>query len=465
MTYQPSQYPLAYPQQGMPQGYPPQGVQNPYGQMPPQGMPTYGQPQYGQQQQMPPPPLPQPPTVGAPQQAIGFDEQAALAALQESEARAATRGGSGGPLSNYVKVLGPRGQIKWGPDVPVGFTGEVLVWLCGPYAPGMQLPWVETCTHFVKTMSRPKGVVIPCSDDDKCLFCQSRELALSSHDPRQNQAAQMWGRKRRQYLYNAINLSDARANWYKDNQMRPCVLGASSLLQKALATIMNTRGIKAVVDYANGHPIKLLKKKTGPEDINVEWSAIDLNAQPLDQYFWAATYQLWDLAKENDPTPPDQILRVVQELGMPVPPGAAQFQVPAGYQPTAQPPYASPYPSQPPQYPPQAAAGAMGSYLPPGPPMAPPMTQAPPQYQQAPAYTPPVGSLPPPPPVHSAPAAMAGQMLPPPPPPTAPGGSQMAPPPMGQSGPFQAPPPPPPGQGGQGFNPPPPPPPPAGRPY
>jgi hypothetical protein len=300
-------------------------------------------------------------------------------------------------------------------------------------------------------MSKPRGTVLPCTDDEQCLFCQAREAALASHDPRQNQSANNWGRKRRQFLYNCFNLSDPRANWYKDNQMRPLVLGASPMLQRDLAKLFQNRGFKSIVDYQGGRPVKIMKKKTGPEDINVEWSALDMNPAPLDQYFWAATYQLWDLTKEIDAVDTQLILRVIQELGLPMPGG--QGQQTASYNPAAQPPYNPQYQQQQPQYqqqqpqyqqqqpPPQQYLPQQATG-----PMAPPMNPA----QQAPMYQPPVGSLPPPPPAVQSNLGGVG-MAPPPPPMTAPGGSQM--PPLPPQGPPM------------GFNPPPPPPPMGQRPY
>jgi hypothetical protein len=385
-----------------------------------------------------------------------IDEATVQHEMARQQAEDDSRRGGGVP---FIKVIGPHGQVKWGPEVPVGYVGEVIVWICGP-AEGRSTPWAEIITHFVKTTSYPNGIVLPCSGDDNCKFCAARGTALESPDPNINEKAAQWGRKRVQSIYNAFNLHLPTSHVGQDQIMRPHLLGASPQLQGDLRKLFNARTVAGVVDYTHGRPVKITKAKTGVQNVNIEWGAIDCDPQPLDAYFWPGTYNLHDLAKQQPSDRPEILFKVIQELGWTMPGGLAPtHQVPAGYQQQPPPPHQSPY-----QAPPQAAPGTpvQANVQPPVhqpppagyPPQQMPPVGQPPQYQQPPAAPPqyqqpaaapapagaPSGNPPPPPQVQSTVGAAAPPAPPPPPamgsaPPAAapaPAGA----PPAGQQRPF-----------------------------
>jgi hypothetical protein len=444
---QQQQQPGMQPMQPMQQQQPPMYQQPGMQPMQPMQQPGMVNPQAMQQQ-----------TTGVAQQFM-VDPEAAKAALQQEEQSESS--GNRGPAPNYIKVLGPAGQTRWDASVPVNYTGELPVWICGPWKGGVSVPYLVSDTHFFKSGKYPRGKVISCTGDDTCLFCQARSEGLKSPDPTINQIATNWGKKRRQFLYNAFDLQNPANHYYQDGLMRPSILAASKPLQDSLRNLFMAREVGNITDYQQGRPIKLIKKKSGPEDVNVTWDAIDLNPEPLNQYFWPGTHNLWNLDEIARQNTSEEIIAAIQDVGLPMPGGTTpHVQVPAGYDAFSM------------QHMP---ANNMGASLPPAPissypSMAQsmmagaqqfsPMQSTPPQQlaappintqQQAPGMSPPPPpatygapmAAPPPPATHGAPMTPpAGQQVPPPPP-----GAPQAASPVPGAGQVPPPPPPPGAQG------------------
>lgn len=392
----PTTVPAGAAQQPTPEYWPP-------GQTPPaqQG----GQPQFSA-----------PATQGAPVFHAPSDDATAQA-LQTAEAEAAQRR-EGGNFSQNIKFLGPNGETDW-TGVPVGYEAYVDVYLCGGWTPEIKVPFVESVSHFFKSNAHPKGKVLKCSDDANDEFCASRKLALAI--PQLQASANGFGRKRRQFLYNAFDLTNPQSHYGQDGQMRPFILAAGVTLQSDLKRMFDTRGgIVTFCHPQSGRPIRVTKKKTGPETMNIEYGAIDLEPAPLDPYFHPGLQNLWDLSKEIEPSSSTDVHTALTELGWPIPDtllaklGQAQG-TPLAYNPNPAPPAASPYLTQetvtaPAQIQPPAESQGV---------MPPP----PPQGYSAPQSAPPG----PPPPV--GPPPPNGGMVPPPPPPGLPPQGAVPPPP------------------------------------
>lgn len=430
----PQQYAQPAPVQAPPQA-PPQAAAV---QTPPYWPADQTPPQY---QAGPPQAAPNAPVYHAP------DDAAVRAVLDDVEVRSQQRQ-AGGNFAGQLKIPNHVGAVKWGPDVPVGYENHVDAYLCGGWAAGA-MPFVESVTHFYKSAAHPKGNVIGCSGDDSCLFCQARSMASNSPDPTISKSAKDWGRRRVQYLYNAIDLTNPQSHYGQDGQMRPFLLPVGSNLQTSLRRMFDARGgITKFVDPVGGRPIRLTKKKTGMDDMNVEYGAIDMDPAPLDQYFWPALGNVWNLEKEVAPPPQAEVVAAIMELNWPMPQGMAVGSAPTqAYSAAPQAPAPSPYPQQPqmpqqaPLFPPAPQYAPQASQPPQGQPQAYAPAPAPAPYQ-APGMPPapqPVAAPPPPP-------AMP-QGGPPPPPPTNVGQPPpMAPPPVTSDGSV---PPPPPTPGGQ----------------
>jgi hypothetical protein len=440
---QPGYYPAQTPQPGYQQpqqapGYPPPAQGYP-GAIPAQqpGHPPQP-PGYPPQQQGQMPPAPQAP-VGPPP-AFAMDENAAQAALQASEAEFHAKSQVGDPFAQWLKIPAPQGQTKWDHTVPPGTEGYVDVFICPPWMAGIQLPFAESVTHFWKSIAKPNGAVESCCDDDSCLICQGRAMGLESADPNVNRQATMWGKKRRQYIYNVIDLNNPQAHIYKDGKMRPFLFGAGSQLQKDLRELMKVRGVKALCDWQQFKPVRIKKIKTGPEDMNVEYSAIDLEPMRLPDVFFSAMAELWDLSEHVKPSSHEALLKAVLDMGLPLPghqqvapapASAAHFAAPA-------PAYPNPYQTVP-AAPHGVPAAVPPAGLPPMPPAVPPGVppQAPANVYPAPqsAGVPPLpggqapapGSLPPLPALPGAQHAPVGANA------AVPGGHQVPPPPGARS--------------------------------
>lgn len=393
------------------------------------------------------------PVYNAPDPAAtqGFlDEQA-----RQSQARSS---GGGGDFAKFIKVPGPNGQTKWDASsgVPVGYTGHVDLYFCGCWAQGVTVPFVESVTHFVKTMTSPKGVVLGCTGDGDCAFDKARALAISSPDPSIRDSAQNWGRARKQTIYNVFNLSDPSSHYGQDGVMRPFLLGAGPQLQAALKQLFDARGgIGSFTHPTQGGAIRVTKKKTGPHEMNCEWGCIDLTPkQPLPEYFYPGLQNLWNLQDQVKPSTIEEIQKVIMELRWPMPDapyqdGQQQQQQQQAYNPGPQPPYGNPYGA------PQAPQGPVQGQMPFQSPQA---LQMPPQAPQALQMG---GGMPAPPPVTSdgqgVPQGPPAPILMPQPPQAHPGmGQQQMPAPPPSQG-QQTPPSPPAGQPqGQPQMPPPP---------
>ncbi len=439
MNFPPPGYPgqPPYPSQPAPGGWPQQQQQPSYPQQPPQQQQQWGPPP-GQPPGMPPPnAVPQQPQGLA--QYAKVDDAAVMAALQRaSEENAASRGG-GFMKPTFVKVPGPAGQIKWGPEVPINYEGYVVLWLCPPFTAGAPL-FVEQETHFYRSAAHPKGASIEHMKQG-CQFCLEALAAKGqSFNLDLQKRGNDWSKVRRKYLYNVINLSNLASHYGQDGVARAQCLDAGAQLQEKITELIKELGgATNVVDYYVGRPVKFKKKKTGPHEMDVEYSMVPFSmngVMPLDPQAYAITHNLWDLSKLVVVPSPEQVQKALQETGLA---GASQLTgnvgAPAGgpsYNPTPQPPWGPPAQqqqqqqpwgpppaaAQPAWTPPPQAPAPQPTWTPPPqqaapwgqsgvpdtrpmgpPPGAPPMMQPPPPYQGAPpmqhSSAPPAGLNPP----------------------------------------------------------------------
>lgn len=410
-SYQP---PGAPPQTGYPQPQQPQQGQTPpywpdnqtppqYQQAPmllpaaPQQMPAgYPAPQqqpppgYGQPQQPAPPPAVMP--------QIHQVDDAAMAAHYQRTKEEMQRGGGAG----FLKIPGPRGQEKWDSSVPIGYEGSVPVHICGPWAAGKPI-FVPKRSYFWKSRSKPNGtsIMAPPQGD---LIQQALELGANSPDPSVQKFVKDFGRPRMNYLYNVLQLDNPQLHVGQDGVMRPLVLDGGKQIHTAIGDVFtNAEGASNIVDYSSGRPVRIIRKKTGNRNVDIEWTAMpSMNQAPVPQQFWPALQNMWDLEAFIKYPTVEEMQAAVLDMGLPMPGQPMQMQVPQGYNPGTAAPYPNPYP-QPQMVPPMAPQVAPQMALP----MQPQMGAAPPP--------PPMG----PPPAMGPPPGMAPQMAPP-----------MAPPPV-----------------------------------
>lgn len=315
--FPPNQAPQGYPQQ--PQGYP---------QQPAQGQPQGAPGGYPMQQ-----------PVGAPMFAI--NEQATREGFEQAERDLKSKGGT---FAQFLRFPGPTGEVKWGQDVRVGFESRLLVRICPPWNE-KGLVWVKSMTHFYKSAQNPRGANIVCTGPD-CKVCAAAHSAMA--DPQLEKKAQEWGRVRTQYLYNVINLSQRALHVYQDGIYRPLIFTMGAQLHGDMKRLVDARGgMASIADVQQGRPLWFSKKKTGMEQMNVEYGLIDAEPQPLDQSFYPILQNLWNLDEQVKAPSEEDVVKAITEMGLPVPGSGGSFgQVPASYNPQPNPPYPNPYPGQ-----------------------------------------------------------------------------------------------------------------------
>lgn len=469
-------YPQAQPQQPT-QGYPPQQPGYPAQMVQQPGYPM-AQPIYGAPGGAVQPPAPAPGGFYIPEEA----------AILEDYRQAREKLGSFGPKAVFVKWLGPQGQTKWR-DVNVGYASTIPVYILPAPQPQPGQPptgfFLEVPTHFWKSAAHPQGKQIGCPGDG-CLICAAREAGLGHPDPQVQKRAKEFGRTRTQYFYQVVMLQYPQAHMMEDGKMRPHILAATRSLHAAIGEVVQARGIAKIIDPTNGRPVMLRKTKTGKQDRDVEYHAIDGEPMPLPSVFYPVLQNLWNLREFLMIPSQQDMMMAVQEMALPMPgqqfnpapqaPWPNPHQAPqqfTGFQPMQQPLSfqggQGGYPNQTPGYLPQPQGQLQ--YLPPGDPYQfpppeeggygapqglmpqppPPMTPMPaqqfqyaqPQAQPQVMGPPPVTSSPvgsaPPPTSYMPQQGFAGQVQQPPPmnqaaqnvavgPPPAPSGVQMPPP-------------------------------------
>ena len=363
-----------------PYGLPPQPPVAPGQPMAPQYAQQPQQPQYAQQPQQHQQPV-APQYAQQPQQqpmAHGqmpafymADEHSTAVALEQSTA---VNFGEGGPFAKYLKFLGPVGETDW-KNVQTGYEAVLMGRICPPSAEGKPV-FVESETFFFKSASFPKGRTIAYEGEDS-LLKEAFRLGAQSPDPVQQNSATAWGRVRKQYLYNWIDLSNPTSHAYEDGIMRPFILGAGRQLQGDIKRICEARsGINALIHPQTGRALRIAKKKTGPSQMNVEYGIMDMDPGPLDGYFWPILQNLWDLEDQLKKPTQEEVVKAIQEMGLPMPATGQSFgQVPQSYEAGPNPPAVNPYPQQP------VAPQGQGQYMGPQTPV-PPTPQQPGMYQQ-----------------------------------------------------------------------------------
>jgi len=355
-----------------------------YPQMPPQGpaaMPGYPPTGY-------PPAAPGYPAAAPPGPAPGAipayyipDEQQVLAGY--AAAREAVSKAGGGGRAQFVKFMGPRGETKWGNSVQIGFVSNLPVYILPAPQPKPGHPpsgiYIETNNHFWKSAAHPQGMQISCAGPGKCLICAARELGLAHPDPQIQKRAKEFGRVRTQYFYQVVLLQFPQAHLGQDGQMHPQILGAGKKMHTAIGDLIQNRGLPRIVDPVNGRPIMLKKVKTGPEERDVEYGALDLEPQPLPPMFYPCLRNLYDLADFVKVSTHEDMMKAVMEMGIPMP---GQAQAPsAAFNPAPQAPWGDPnaYQQQAPYQQPQGQFQGFqpqpAAYQPMGPPPVPGQAQ------------------------------------------------------------------------------------------
>jgi hypothetical protein len=269
-----------------------------------------------------------------------------------------TRGGGFG----FLKILGPQGQTKWDSSVPPGYEGRVLVHICGPWAPNKPF-FVQKKKYFWKSYSKPSGtsIIVPPEND---LIGQAIDAAQSNPAPEVQQFIKNYGKARTSYLFNVLQLDNPQVHIGQDGVMRTLILDEGKQLFNRILGLCD-EGAKEILDYQHGRPVKIIRKKTGPQVMDIEWDAQRaLHPSPVPQQFWPALQNLWDLEKFVKYPTVEEMQLAIQDMGLPMPGQSVQMQVPASYNPAPSAPHPNPY-QAPPQQPMPSQAPPPANFGPP----------------------------------------------------------------------------------------------------
>ena len=288
---------------------------------------------------------------------------------------------------NFLKFPGPGGS-DWGSGTPIGFESTLTVYIAPPWAPGKNI-FKPSLSHFWKSTASPRGISIGCGGPAVCLVCQARDAAFNGTDGAMKERAKTIGRVRKQFLYNVVLMDNFPGHFDGAGVMRPFILGAGSQLHKAIGDLVEGRGGAVnIVDPWRGRPLRLKRRKTGPENMDVEYSALDMDPMPLPVEFYPVLQNLYDLDTLDKVATHEDMVRAVNEMGFPIPAGVPLV--------GAQPAYPNPY-----RPPAQVGTPSSPVYMPPpgmqvDPVMPPPVSSNPTQNayqpqpsQQVPVYNPP----------------------------------------------------------------------------
>lgn len=368
MTYNPNDPNNPNPYVPAGTGYPaPQGATG-YPQAQP-GMPVPG---YVPQPQAQPPAMPQQPVAPQPatpmpMPAVNPVDESMLQDAYTQHKAATTSGGS-----QFLSFPGPQGQKRWDGTVPVGYESTVVVHIANPWAPGANI-FHPTRSHFWKSQTKPQGQSIGCPGPETCLICKAKEAAMMQADEMLRQRAKDAGRVRTRFMYNVFALESPQTHYDVQGVMRPFILQAGMVLHAAIGDIIEARGAMRIVDPQHGRPLRLKKKKTGPRELDVEYSLVDLDPAPLPPDFFPAMQNLWNLSDMDKLPEHASMMTAVLDMGLPIP-GSAPTVAPTGPMTPPMPAYANPH-----------AQPVQPAYVPPTPIQTePPANLAPPPVQSTP---------------------------------------------------------------------------------
>lgn len=328
----------------------------PYANQQPQQTQQYAPPPGFQPSQAPAPSAmqtPQPPNNNGffiPNQEV---IQNSYARAQEIKQKIATAMSGAGNFTKlrFMEILGPNGQ-KWKTAYP-GFTGCKAMYIMPSWKEGA-MNYVERVKHFWRSQNTPQGGFVNGAGDDS-LITKAYRLALDKG------VKSPWCRPQKVYVYQGFpyeyNLMNGEVTIdpsqciHEDGQLKPLLLEASSTVHTAIQDIAQARQFVQMFHPDFGRPILIKKVKTGPDPMNVDYSVLDLNQQPLDQVYRPGLAHLYSLDELFKPGTVEEQIKAIVDAGLPMPPEAGGFQGQAqtGYAP---PTLAAPqqqYQQQPPQ--------------------------------------------------------------------------------------------------------------------
>lgn len=358
------------PNYGPPPGQPPQQQQAP--QQQPQQQPPPGPPQYGQgaPQQPPGPPqlghpgpgpapqqqphgvpqMHQPPPGGASgtQQAPGATSAPSpevLAAMKQRGDAIQNRAQGGGGKKKFFDIEGPNGS-KFA-QAHVGFEGERAFFFAGCYDPHKP-NYVERVKRYWKSQQNPGGKSIYAGDDS--LIDKALKFAYDNgHKPeflKRNRQVVMQGfplEYNNGMLYTNVSaciddqtgklrpmLYNLSYKLFSKLKKEVQLLGSMALSQQGANAQQGTEEFENEAFFAGwplafsedqGRPFLITKKKTGPQQMNVEYDLRRMEPMPLPDDYRPGLSDMWVLDELFPEATIEQQAAALMEVGLQFPPG------------------------------------------------------------------------------------------------------------------------------------------------
>jgi hypothetical protein len=256
------------------------------------------------------------PVIHMPDDALVQQAFARAAEEQARIARIRSGQGGGGDL-HWFSPLGPAGEPKWGANVPIGYEASYVIWLLPPWAAGM-LNYVDDPSHFYRTQEKPQGTGITCAGNG-CWVCAARNAMFKTGSEVDAKKAQDAGKLSKRAIYQILLLEHYQSHFTPDGRFVPWLFRAPGGLHTDIWEKIKTRTLARIVHPQYGRPLILKKKKKGSNNFDIDWSIDDLDPRPLDQYFYPAFQNLYDLTKfVKQPTLGEQYQAIIA-MGFPVP--------------------------------------------------------------------------------------------------------------------------------------------------
>jgi hypothetical protein len=398
----------------------------------------------------------------------------------------------GGSQKKFFNIPGPNGG-EW-KTAYVGYEGQRGFYFCGMYDSNYP-NFVERTKRFWKSQQNPGGKSIYAGEDSLIATVMKYNYDNGNKPDFLKPNRQVCLQGFPLEYQNGMLYANANACMNQQGKIQPMLYNMSYKLFTKLKKEVQLVGAMSLQDpnlhgeegeakawltgwglcfnEDNGRPFLVTKKKTGAEQMNVEFDISRLEPMPLPDAYRPGLSDMYRLHELFPEASQEEQLAAILEVGLLLPPGMEHLRPgtsmgppQGGYPPMQQVQNYGQQPQQPQGYPPQFQQPAYPQQPYPAQPMIPPGMPNPQSYQQQPAPPnpnpyqgqnqgqpyPQQGQVPQPLPAY--PGQQPQQQAAPPPPPQPPQqaqGQPPAPPPQPPGPPPQQPPPPPPQQapGGQ----------------
>ena len=221
---------------------------------------------------------------------------------------------------------GPSGDDNWKNAYP-GFQSQRGFFFAPPWPGAFEngyTNFLERPSHFFNLGG--KKFSVNCGGED-CGICEAYQLALDAGDKN------AFGKQRKQIIYQGFPLemqmqggqyqffANVNALMHSDGVLRPMLFQAPITIHNKLNTLIPLKTFDGLFHPDTGKPFVVTKKKTGPENVNVDWDMIELDPMPLPQEYRPGLQHLYKLHEIQlfQPATVEEQKKTIMQAGLPMP--------------------------------------------------------------------------------------------------------------------------------------------------